>query len=120
MKYQLTPNMRHKLNNFRSGEIKNLTTEEKTQEKPLFLIMQEVWFDKIESGEKTEEYRDNTPFYQSRLLNKDKTAFKKYKTVILQVGYHTGAKRLIVEVEKITLKREFTIYLGKILERINF
>ena len=73
-------------------------------------------FDAIENGSKTEEYRDNTPFYQSRLLNKDKTAFKKYKTVILQEGYHTGAKRMIVEVEKITLKRDFTIHLGELLK----
>lgn len=120
MKYQLTPNIRHKLNNFRSGEIKNLKTEEKAQEKPLFLIMQKVWFDAIANGSKIEEYRDNTPFYHSRLLNKSKTAFKKYRTVILQEGYHTGAKRMIVEVEKITLKRDFTIHLGRIIERINF
>ena len=112
--------MRHKLNNFRSGEIKNLKTEEKAQEKPLFLIMQKVWFDAIENGSKIEEYRDNTPFYQSRLLNKSKTAFKNYNTVILQVGYNSDARRMIVEVEKISLKRDFTIHLGKILERINF
>jgi hypothetical protein len=98
----------------------NLPTEENEQEKPLFLIMQKVWFDKIESGEKTEEYRSNTEFYQSRLLNKSKTAFKNYHTVILQIGYRPDSKRMIVEIEKITLKRDFTIHLGKILERINF
>lgn len=98
----------------------NLPTEENEQEKPLFLIMQKVWFDKIESGEKKEEYRNNTEFYQSRLLNKSKTAFKNYRTVILQIGYNTDAKRMKIEIEKITLKRDFTIHLGQILERINF
>jgi len=98
----------------------NLPIEAIEQEKPLFLIMQKVWFDKIESGEKTEEYRSNTAYYQSRLLNQSKTAFKNYRTVILQVGYSTDAKRMIVEVEKITLKRDFTIHLGTILERQNF
>ncbi|ASK29750.1 hypothetical protein CEY12_06355 [Chryseobacterium sp. T16E-39] len=103
-----------------SRTVVNLPTEEIEQEKPLFLIMQKVWFDKIESGEKTEEYRDNTEFYQSRLLNKAKTAFKNYRTVILQIGYNSDAKRMTVEIEKITLKRDFTIHLGKILERTNF
>lgn len=98
----------------------NLPTEEIEQEKPLFLIMQKIWFDKIESGEKTEEYRDNTEFYQSRLLIKSKTAFKNYRTVILQIGYNADAKRMIVEIERITLKREFTIHLGQIIERQNF
>lgn len=98
----------------------NLPTEAKEQEKPLFLTMQKIWFDAIENGSKIEEYRDNTPFYHSRLLNKDKTAFKNYKTVVLQEGYHTSARRMIVEVEKITLKRYFTVHLGQIIERINF
>lgn len=97
-----------------------LPTELKEQEKPLFLTMQKVWFDAIENGSKIEEYRDNTPFYKSRLLNKDKKAFKNYKTVILQEGYHTDARRMIIEVEKITLNRYFTIHLGRIIERINF
>lgn len=98
----------------------NLPTEEIEQDKPLFLIMQKIWFDKIESGEKTEEYRSNTEFYQSRLLNKSKTAFKNYRTVILQIGYSIDAKRMTIEVEKVTLKRDFKIHLGQILERINF
>lgn len=101
-------------------ECSSLPTEAKEQEKPLFLIMQKIWFDAIENGSKFEEYRDNTPFYRSRLLNKDKTAFKNYKTIILQEGYHASARRMIVEVKEITLKRYFIIHLGQILERINF
>lgn len=105
--------------------IKEYTTDEKEQQKPLFLVMQKVWFDQIEKGQKTEEFRDGTDFYKSRLCNIDKntgeiTSIKKYKAVVLQVGYHSNAKRMIVEVKKIDLKRDFTIHLGKILERQNF
>lgn len=105
--------------------IKEYPTDEKEQQKPLFLIMQKIYFDDIERGEKLEEYRDGTDFYKSRLCNIDKKtgeiiSIKNYKTVVLQVGYHANAKRMIVEVNKIELKRDFTIYLGKILERQNF
>lgn len=87
--------------------------------KPLFLIMQGYWFDEIESGRKIEEYREDTPFYQSRFLNKDKT-FKTYETAILQEGYHKEARRMIVEVIKIELEDVFVVHIGKILERQNF
>ena len=59
--------------------------------KPLFLVMQKVWFDKIENGSKVEEYRDGTEFYYSRLCNRDKTgkilSLKNFKTAILQEGF---------------------------------
>ena len=48
-------------------------TETKEQSKPLFIVMQKIWFDKIENGSKKEEYRDGTEFYFSRLCNRDKT-----------------------------------------------
>ena len=87
--------------------------------------MQKVWFDAIENGSKIEEYREGSQFYKTRFCNLDKKtgeilSFKKYSTVILQEGYHAGARRMIVEVEKISLKRDFTIHLGRIIERINF
>ncbi|WP_061084555.1 hypothetical protein [Chryseobacterium indologenes] len=105
--------------------IKEYTTDEKEQQKPLFLVMQKVWFDQIERGQKTEEFRDGSDFYKSRLCNIDKktgeiTSIKKYKAVVLQVGYHANARRMVIEVKKIDLKRDFTIHLGKILERQNF
>ncbi|KPE51280.1 hypothetical protein AOB46_11320 [Chryseobacterium indologenes] len=82
--------------------------------------MQKKYFDQIEKGEKIEEYRDDTSFYRSRLLNKAQTAFKRYNTVILQEGYHKGARRMIIEVKQVTLNNYFTIHLGKILDRQNF
>ena len=99
-------------------------TETKEQAKPLFLVMQKIWFDEIENGSKKEEYRDGTEFYFSRLCNRDKTgkilSLKNFKTAILQEGYHAGARRMKIEISKISYDGDFTIYLGKILERINF
>lgn len=37
--------------------------------KPLILPIKRVWFDKIVSGEKKEEYRDVKPYYTARFLN---------------------------------------------------
>lgn len=99
-------------------------TETKEQAKPLFLVMQKIWFDEIEKGSKVEEYRDGTEFYFSRLCNRDKTgkilSLKNFKTAILQEGYHAGARRMKIEISKISYDGDFTIYLGQILERINF
>ena len=99
-------------------------TETKEQAKTLFLVMQKVWFDEIEKGSKIEEYRDGSEFYFSRLCNRDKTgkilSLKNFKTAILQEGYHKGARRMKIEISKISYDGDFTIHLGQILERINF
>lgn len=105
--------------------IKEYPIDSKEEQKPLFLVMQKIYFDDIEKGKKLHEYRDGSAFYKSRLCNIDKktdeiTSIKNYKTVVLQVGYHANAKRMIVEIKKIDLKRDFTIHLGKVLERQNF
>ncbi|WP_313029473.1 hypothetical protein [Soonwooa sp.] len=96
----------------------------KEEKKPLFLVMQKVWFDEIESGNKDIEYRDDTDFYRSRLCKRDKNGkmigFRNYKTIILQEGYNAGARRMIIELKKIVLDDIFKIHLGKILERQNF
>ena len=101
-------------------------TETKEQAKPLFLVMQKVWFDEIECGNKKVEYRDDSDFYISRLCSKDKegkiTGLKNYKMVILQEGYNKGARRMMVEITDIKYFRYagFEIYLGEILSRENF
>lgn len=87
------------------------------EKKPLFLIMQQFWFDEILHGRKNIEYRENTPFYRSRLINKD-NEIKNYSSVIMQVGYHKNAQRMTVEIEKIDLDDDyFEIYLGKIIDK---
>ena len=96
------------------------------EKKPLFLVMQKIWFDEIECGNKKVEYRDDSDFYISRLCSKDKegkiTGLKNYKTVLLQEGYNPGARRMMVEITDIKYLRYdgFEIYLGEILSRENF
>lgn len=96
----------------RSKPVKSETPEKK----PLFLIMQAHWFDEILSGRKNIEYRDDTPFYRSRLMTKD-GKIKNYTSVIMQVGYHANARRMTVNINKIVLTSEFEIYLGEITDR---
>ena len=140
MRYKLNNEARKKINSYFSGSIRakhaktnvlkaknsdfQAETETKEQAKPLFLVMQKVWFDKIENGSKVEEYRDGTEFYFSRLCNRDKTgkilSLKNFKTAILQEGYHKGARRMKIEISKISYDGDFTIHLGQILDRINF
>ena len=83
--------------------------------KPLYLVMQKKWFDEILSGRKTIEYRDDTPFYRSRLTKDGQ--FRNYNHVIMQVGYHAEAQRMTVEIEKVILADCFEIHLGKIIEQ---
>jgi hypothetical protein len=61
----------------------------KTSEK-LFLTIKKEWFNMILSGEKLEEYRDITPFFDSRLN-------KKYASVIFQNGYNKTSPRVELE-----------------------
>ena len=102
----------------------NFEIETKEQKKPLFLVMQRQWFDLINKGEKKQEYRDGTEFYISRLCNRDKEgnilSLKNYKKAILQEGYHKGARRLVIDILKITYDGDFTVHLGAILQRENF
>lgn len=82
--------------------------------------MQRQWFDQILTGQKTKEYRDKTPFYISRLCvtrGGKIQAFKNLKAVIMQEGYHTGARRMTVEIRRISLASCFTIHLGEITEK---
>ena len=130
MSYKINNEARKKINSYfsvaKSEKSSNskIDTETKEQAKPLFLVMQKIWFDKIENGSKKEEYRDGTEFYFSKLCNRDKTgkilSLKNFKTAIFQEGYHSGARRMKIEISKISYDGDFTIHLGQILERINF
>jgi len=117
--YKKTKNKKKKIFKKKKSDFK-ADTEAKEQAKPLFLVMQKIWFDKIENGSKVEEYRDGTEFYFSRLCNRDKTgkilSIKNFKTAILQEGYHAGARRMKIEISKISYDGDFTIHLGQILE----
>lgn len=47
----------------------------------LHLILKRKWYEMIESGEKPEEYRENKPYWQKRLLS------GKYDAVKFRYGY---------------------------------
>ena len=103
--------------------IKNIQTKNKkmlvsktVEPKPLFLILKGTYFDQIIAGTKTIEYRDNTPFYTSRLMRDGK--YRNFETVIFQEGYNKNARRMTVEIEKVILTGGlFEIHLGAITER---
>lgn len=57
----------------------------------VFLILKKIWFDQIEDRTKGSEYRDNTPFWRKRLLE------KKVTQVMFQLGY-SSERRMIAEV----------------------
>ncbi|WP_300685997.1 hypothetical protein [Chryseobacterium sp.] len=103
--------------------MKNLPFAE-PEKKPLYLPMQKVWFDEIETGKKKEEYREGTNHYKSRFFKSDKNgnpiAIRNYSTVLLQEGYNPGARRMLIEVNSIQYDGDFTIFLGAIIERLNF
>lgn len=58
------------------------------QLKVLHLTLKKEWFDMIASGEKTQEYREIKPYWQSRLVDKH------YDIVELRNGYGHSVPRL--------------------------
>lgn len=83
----------------------------------LFLVLKYKWFDLIESGQKTSEYREIKPFWDKRLN-------KHYDTVTFQRGYSKNPCRMtfkILEITKTTLPNDLKkekVYEIKLGERI--
>lgn len=68
----------------------------KTTKDTLHLVLKKKWYDMIASGEKKEEYRDISTYYQKRLLVEPTRVtlsgdlvlkFKPYKQVCFHLGY---------------------------------
>lgn len=90
--------------------------------KTLFVTIKRTYFDQIASGEKKEEYRLQTDYWKTRLVNKN------YDAIIFQAGYSKTAPRMTVEYlgygrKKITHPffgnesvNVFAINLGKIIQ----
>lgn len=92
------------------------------KKKVLTLTINKQWFDKIVSGEKTEEYRDIKPYWASRLVNQQaesgevlfdefggycrvigKLEYKPYTHVLFINGYRKDSPRIEKEIESITI-----------------
>ncbi len=79
--------------------------------KILHLTLHREWFDLIRSGEKTEEYRDETSYWDSRLEGKD------YDLIRFVNGYGKNRPFMVVEFKgSFCVGGTWTIRLGKILE----
>ena len=92
-----------------------IETATQTEIKPLFLVLKTKYFDQILAGTKTKEFREETEFFNGRFLTKDRQKFRRYNFVIFQNGYHKDARKITVEVKKVSLDFCFTIHLGKII-----
>jgi len=67
----------------------------------LFLIVTKEWYDKIASGEKRVEYREDTGYWNNRLFHKMK--FLYFKTIEFQCGYSRKYPRLKFNFTKISI-----------------
>lgn len=58
--------------------------------KTLTLPLKKQWFDKIKSGEKKEEYRENSEYWQRRLyrsMNANDAELKHFDRLVFTLGY---------------------------------
>lgn len=62
----------------------------------LHLVLKKKWYDMIASGEKTEEYRDDTPFWSPRIWNWWECSGKT-KVVAFQRGYRKPSMWFVVD-----------------------
>ena len=103
--------------------------------KILHLTVNKKYFDEIESGKKTEDYREHKQYWISRLFDENKT--KDLCEVHFRNGYSKKDPFMRVEFKKIMIrhgdsnkfqspefidkkKSYFVIFLGKILEVKNY
>lgn len=108
--------------------------------KILQLTLKKQWFDRILSGEKTEEYREIKPYWEIRLTVPIESEdgefephfvyFKHYDAIEFTNGYGNHMPKMLVECKGITIGRGkpewgapdtdvFILKLGKILETKN-
>jgi hypothetical protein len=81
--------------------------------KILHLTLKKKWFDQVASGEKTEEYRENKAYWQTRLTG------RRYDEVHFRNGYEPDKPFMRVECLGIGFDKDknwFVIKLGKMLE----
>jgi hypothetical protein len=88
--------------------------------KILYLTLYKKWFDLIASGKKKEEYREDKPYWQKRLLQEDGWP-KRFDEIHFKNGY--GNNRPFMRVKCNGVSRgcgRITIHLGKVLENCDY
>ncbi len=81
--------------------------------KPLALTIHRKWFDRIASGQKTQEFREVKPYWTKRLEGRH------YDEVHFRNGYHQDAPFMRVEYLGYTKNGCYVLHLGKVLETLN-
>ena len=88
----------------------------------LHLTLYREYFDKIARGEKKEEYREDKPYWQKRLLQPDGWP-KHFDEIHFTNGYGKDKPFMRVKASKDGMSRgcgRITIHLGEILEIRNY
>jgi hypothetical protein len=82
----------------------------------LHLKLHREYFDAIAVGSKKTEYRDNTPYWRSRMVDRE------YTEIVFRNGYATQAPLMRVQFLGVRKDRpnRFAIRLGRILEVKNY
>lgn len=115
-----------------------------SDEKVLRLVLKRKWFDLIASGEKTEEYREITPFWWKRLVTCGNTFDSnepadwqmiletKFDFIEFYDGYRPGRREMLLKWQGMKIGeprgdwsdnaqgKHFVISLGEIFARCNF
>ena len=82
----------------------------------LKIVIKKEWFDEIASGKKKIEYRDISPFWTSRLYDKNGKK-RAYDLIEFINGYNTDARRMITKFEGFQKRGNFyNIQVGKIVK----
>ena len=91
----------------------------KTTKKPtLKIVIKGEWYDKIRTKEKKTEYRKVSPFWTSRLYDKNGKK-RNYDLIEFINGYNTNSRRLITEFIGFKKKQgEYHIHIGKIKKNL--
>lgn len=77
--------------------------------KTLTLSLKKQWFEKIKSGEKKEEYRENSEYWQRRLyrsMDANDAEFKHFDSIVFTLGYpkaDDSERRLVFKNPKIRI-----------------
>ena len=89
----------------------------KTEKSILKIVIKGEWFDEIASKKKKIEYREYTPFWISRLYDKDGKK-RDYDLIEFINGYNTDARRMITKYEGFNKKGSLLhIHIGKIIKK---
>jgi len=79
---------------FARGYCKSLALKIKKSNDTLHLVLTKKWYDMIDSGEKTEEYREYCPHWDKRIWDRR----RELKYVTFQLGYKKDAPRMTFKI----------------------